>query len=88
MIQFYVSQQGIFVPCFPLADVADEWELIEMNSIEVLRHEYAPSTSVDREYQEPDVAAVDVEETWEVNWTASRISGCGRDEMKRYGITL
>jgi metal-sulfur cluster biosynthetic enzyme len=38
--------------------------------------------------QEPDVATVRVNETWEVNWTASRISGCGRDEMKRYGITL
>lgn len=38
--------------------------------------------------REPDVATVNVEETWEVNWTASRISGCGRDEMKRYGITL
>jgi len=35
-----------------------------------------------------DIRRVDVEETWEVNWTASRISGCGRDEMKRYGITL
>ena len=38
--------------------------------------------------REPDVATVRVEETWEVNWTASRISCCGRDEMKRYGITL
>ncbi len=38
--------------------------------------------------REPDVETVTVEETWEVNWTASRISGCGRDEMKRYGITL
>ncbi len=38
--------------------------------------------------READVATVNVEETWEVNWTASRISGCGRDEMKRYGITL
>ena len=37
---------------------------------------------------EADVATVHVEETWEVSWTASRISGCGRDEMKRYGITL
>jgi len=37
---------------------------------------------------EPGVTTVNVEETWEVNWTASRISGCGRDEMKRYGITL
>ena len=37
---------------------------------------------------EPDVATVHVEETWEVNWTSARISGCGRDEMKRYGITL
>jgi metal-sulfur cluster biosynthetic enzyme len=38
--------------------------------------------------QEADVDTVRVEETWEVNWTASRISGCGRDEMKKYGITL
>jgi metal-sulfur cluster biosynthetic enzyme len=38
--------------------------------------------------REPDVATVTVNETWEVNWSASRISGCGRDEMKRYGITL
>ena len=38
--------------------------------------------------REPDVATVEVEEAWEINWTASRISGCGRDEMKRYGITL
>jgi len=38
--------------------------------------------------REPGVATVNVEETWEVNWTASRISDCDRDEMKRYGITL
>jgi metal-sulfur cluster biosynthetic enzyme len=38
--------------------------------------------------READVATVTVEETWEVNWSASRISTCGRDEMKRYGITL
>ena len=37
---------------------------------------------------ETDVDSVQVEETWEVNWTSSRISGCGRDEMKKYGITL
>ena len=37
---------------------------------------------------ESDVATVHVEETWEVNWTSARISGCGREEMKRYGITL
>ncbi len=42
----------------------------------------------ERLLREPDVATVNVEETWEVNWTAARISGCGRDEMKRYGITL
>jgi len=38
--------------------------------------------------RESDVDTVNVEEAWDVNWTASRISGCGRDEMKRYGITL
>ncbi|NKB88577.1 MAG: DUF59 domain-containing protein [Acidobacteria bacterium] len=38
--------------------------------------------------KESDVATVHVEETWEVSWTAARISGGGRDEMKRYGITL
>jgi len=38
--------------------------------------------------REPEVRAVRVEEAWEVNWTASRISACGRSEMKRYGITL
>lgn len=38
--------------------------------------------------REPDVATVEVEEAWEINWTASRISGCGRDAMKRYGITI
>ena len=38
--------------------------------------------------REPDVAIVNVEEAWEVTWTASRISACGRDQMKRYGITL
>jgi len=38
--------------------------------------------------REPDVATVNVEEAWEVTWTASRISTCGRHQMKRYGITL
>lgn len=37
---------------------------------------------------ELDVDTVSVRESWEVNWSAHRISRCGRQEMKLYGITL
>lgn len=37
---------------------------------------------------EPDVDVVQVNETWEVNWTSARVSCEGRDGMRRYGITL
>ena len=42
----------------------------------------APAEKMARVYRRRD------DETWEVSWTSARISGCGRDEMKRYGITL
>jgi len=38
--------------------------------------------------REPDVDSVQVHEPWEVNWSAGRISQDGRQEMKRYGISL
>lgn len=38
--------------------------------------------------KEDGVASVTVNETWEVNWSAGRVSGCGREEMRLYGITL
>lgn len=38
--------------------------------------------------QEPDVGDVTVIETWEVNWSAARVSHDGRTEMKRYGISI
>ncbi len=38
--------------------------------------------------REPDVDAVQVNETWEVNWSAARVSRDGREEMKLYGISL
>ncbi len=37
---------------------------------------------------EPGVAEVCVSEAWEVNWSPARVSECGRDRMRRYGITL
>lgn len=38
--------------------------------------------------REPDVDSVQVHETWEVNWSAARVSCDGRAEMRRYGISL
>ncbi len=38
--------------------------------------------------REPGIESVAVKETWEVSWSAGRISGCGRQEMRLYGITL
>lgn len=38
--------------------------------------------------REPDVDVVQVNETWEVNWSSARVSCEGRDGMRRYGITL
>lgn len=37
---------------------------------------------------EDDVDDVNVIETWEVNWSAARVSLDGRQEMKLYGISL
>jgi len=42
----------------------------------------------DRLLREPDVDSVQVQETWEVNWCSSRVSCHGREQMRRYGITL
>jgi metal-sulfur cluster biosynthetic enzyme len=42
----------------------------------------------ERLLREPDVGHVEVNETWEVNWSASRISSDGRQEMRLYGISL
>jgi len=38
--------------------------------------------------READVDSVQVHETWEVNWSAARVSCDGRAEMRRYGISL
>lgn len=38
--------------------------------------------------READVDRVRVVETWEVNWTASRVSRDGKQEMRLYGISL
>lgn len=37
---------------------------------------------------EPGVDRVRVNETWEVNWSPARVSGDGRQEMRRYGISI
>ncbi len=38
--------------------------------------------------READVDSVEICETWEINWTASRISPDGRQSMRAYGIAL
>ncbi len=38
--------------------------------------------------REPDVDTVQINETWEVNWSSARVSCHGRQEMRLYGITL
>ena len=38
--------------------------------------------------REPDVDTVQINETWEVNWSSRRVSCRGRQEMRLYGITL
>lgn len=38
--------------------------------------------------REPDVDVVQVNETWEVNWSSARVSCDGRTGMRRYGITF
>lgn len=38
--------------------------------------------------REPDVDTVQINETWEVNWSSARVSCHGRQEMRRYGITF
>lgn len=42
----------------------------------------------ERLLREPDVDAVEVKETWDVNWSAARVSRDGRLEMRRYGISF
>ncbi len=42
----------------------------------------------ERLLREADVESVEINETWEVNWAASRISPDGRQRMRAYGIAL
>ena len=42
----------------------------------------------ERLLREDDVDHVEVNETWEVNWSARRVSADGREGMRRYGISL